>query len=108
MISVYQDLVGKQRKLLKRRTRLLEEVPEIMVMEDRSEVRPTFLLDRGQYNMPIEQVSLGTPKAVMPFPSSFPRNRLGLGPMVGRCKQSPDGAGCGQSILANDFWTRLG
>ena len=76
--STYQEIQNRQKELLVRRTRLLEEVPEIMVMEDRSEVRPTFLLDRGQYNAPKEEVFVGTPQAVMPFPVEAPPDRLGL------------------------------
>ncbi|GAA4084651.1 PSD1 and planctomycete cytochrome C domain-containing protein [Mucilaginibacter panaciglaebae] len=41
-------------------------------------VRKTFLLKRGNYDAPGEEVQPGTPKAILPFPASYPKNRLGL------------------------------
>ena len=57
---------------------LLNAIPEIMVMGDLEEPRPTFVLDRGLYDAPGEQVQPDTPEAILPFPESFPPNRLGL------------------------------
>ncbi len=50
-----------------------------MIMADMDEPRPTFILDRGQYDAPGEtRVHPGTPSAVMAFEESLPKNRLGL------------------------------
>lgn len=50
-----------------------------MIMADMDEARPTFILDRGQYDAPGENpVETGTPQAVMAFPETLPKNRLGL------------------------------
>lgn len=54
---------------------------EIAVMEETPLPRPTYLLARGQYDAPktdASRVYRETPKALLPFPNSFPRNRLGL------------------------------
>ncbi len=51
---------------------------EVMVMQDMSEARETFVLNRGVYDQPTEQVFPGTPEAILPFPEELPRNRLGL------------------------------
>ncbi|WP_420321327.1 PSD1 and planctomycete cytochrome C domain-containing protein [Flagellimonas sp.] len=51
---------------------------EVMVMEDMQEPRATYVLNRGVYDQPTEQVFPGTPDAILPFPEEFPRNRLGL------------------------------
>ena len=53
-------------------------VPEVMVMEEMARPRPTFVLDRGQYDAPRERVGPATPRQVLPFPATYPKNRLGL------------------------------
>ncbi|MEM7655035.1 MAG: DUF1553 domain-containing protein, partial [Bacteroidota bacterium] len=57
---------------------LLSQIPEIMVMGDLPEARPTFLLNRGAYDQPGEEVFPGTPERILPFDESLPQNRLGL------------------------------
>lgn len=49
-----------------------------MVMQEVDTPRATFVLKRGQYDMPEEEVDFGTPDAVLEFPADLPRNRLGL------------------------------
>ncbi|MGI9544604.1 MAG: DUF1549 domain-containing protein, partial [Cyclobacteriaceae bacterium] len=50
-----------------------------MVMADMDTLRPTFVLDRGQYSAPTkQQVYPATPEQVLPFPNDQPKNRLGL------------------------------
>ncbi|MFT4567176.1 MAG: hypothetical protein ACI9FN_002140 [Saprospiraceae bacterium] len=56
----------------------LEPVSEIMVLGDLPTPRPTFVLDRGMYDSPTEEVFPDVPEAVMPFDETLPRNRLGL------------------------------
>ncbi len=53
-------------------------VDEVMVMREMPVRRPTFVLNRGQFNQPGAEVSPDTPKALPPFPAGAPRNRLGL------------------------------
>ncbi|WP_242202173.1 PSD1 and planctomycete cytochrome C domain-containing protein [Aestuariivivens insulae] len=57
-----------------------DSIPDIklMVMADDASDRQTFILKRGQYDAPTDKVSLGTPKAVLSFPETLPKNRLGL------------------------------
>lgn len=57
---------------------ILSAQPEVMVMQDLREPRPTFILDRGAYDAPTKQVYPSTPAAVMEFPDDLPKNRLGL------------------------------
>lgn len=54
-----------------------EEVP-VMVMKEMEEQRPTYILDRGVYDQPTEQVFPATPVRILPFPENYPKNRLGL------------------------------
>lgn len=53
-------------------------LPEVMVMKDRPQLRPTFVLDRGAYDSPTDEVLMGTPKAIADFTNKYPKNRLGL------------------------------
>lgn len=49
-----------------------------MVMADLPEPNKTYILNRGAYDAPGEEVLPGTPEAVMAFSDSLPKNRLGL------------------------------
>ncbi len=53
-------------------------IDEVMVMEEMTPPRETFVLERGEYNSPGESVRPGTPEAILPFPHDLPANRLGL------------------------------
>jgi len=54
------------------------EIPTTLVMQEQPEPRPTYVLMRGAYDQPGEQVAMATP-AVLPQPApDLPRNRLGL------------------------------
>jgi hypothetical protein len=57
---------------------ILTARPEVMVMRDLPRARPTFVLARGAYDAPTTRVEPGTPRAILPFDASLPRNRLGL------------------------------
>ena len=57
---------------------LISPIREIMVMGDLPEPRPTYVLDRGSYAAPSEQVIPITPEAILPFDDRYPRNRYGL------------------------------
>jgi hypothetical protein len=56
----------------------LDTVPELMVMEEMPDPRPTFILTRGEYDKPTEEVQPATINKVLPFDESYTRNRLGL------------------------------
>lgn len=51
----------------------------VMVMKDSSKVRPTYLLERGNYDAHGEMVGFALPESILAFDSSkFEKNRLGL------------------------------
>ncbi len=50
----------------------------VSVMGDLDTTRKTFVLKRGAYDAPGDEVQPGTPKAILPFDGSYPKNRLGL------------------------------
>lgn len=50
----------------------------VMVMKDSARPRPTFVLNRGQYDAPEEQVYPNTPAAINPFGEDLSKDRMGL------------------------------
>jgi len=55
----------------------IKEVP-VMVMYEREEMKPAFILNRGAYDQPTDQVFPNTPNSVLEFPEHYPKNRMGL------------------------------
>ena len=53
----------------------------VMVMND-SAPRDTFILNRGNYDMPTDTVLPNAPMAIYPFDQNLPKNRLGLAKWV--------------------------
>ena len=74
----YQDLNKKLARLRQEKYRIMENVREVMVLEEMPVPRKTYLLERGQYDAPAEEVHPATPVAILPFTEQYPRNRLGL------------------------------
>jgi hypothetical protein len=50
----------------------------VSVMGDSESYRKTYVLKRGNYDTHGDEVFMGTPKAIMPFGDTYPKNRLGL------------------------------
>jgi hypothetical protein len=85
LLAIDSDFQARQSNLTRLRgeeNALLSAQPEVMVMEERKESRPSFILARGAYDAPTEQVHPGTPNAVLAFPDDLPKNRLGLAKWV--------------------------
>uniref|UniRef100_A0A7C4QR63 DUF1549 domain-containing protein n=1 Tax=Schlesneria paludicola TaxID=360056 RepID=A0A7C4QR63_9PLAN len=55
-----------------------ETIEEIMVMRELPEPKKAFVLARGEYDKPRQEVQAGTPAFLPPFPADAPRNRWGL------------------------------
>ena len=53
-------------------------LPRVMVLEDRKDLRESFILDRGLYNKRGDKVTAGVPAALPSLPKDAPRNRLSL------------------------------
>lgn len=74
-----KDPVKKELKALQEQeNRLVTNIPEAMVLGDQPTLRPTFVLNRGDYQEPLEEVQVGTPGSILDFPDEAPKNRLGL------------------------------
>ncbi len=50
----------------------------VSVMGDLDTLRKTYVLKRGAYDAPGDEVQAGTPNAILPFDKKYPKNRLGL------------------------------
>jgi len=66
--------------LLEEREALRGRIPTVMVMQDVPEGRPTYVLERGEYDRPLldRPVEPGVLDFLLPLPEGAPRNRLGL------------------------------
>ena len=75
-----------QRETLKKRVDDLKKkadladlaIPTALVMDELPEPRPTYILVRGSYDRPGQQVYPDTPTSLPPMDEDLPRNRLGL------------------------------
>jgi hypothetical protein len=55
-----------------------EAVPTVLVMQEMEKPRTAHVLERGQYDKPLEAVEAGVPVTVAAWPADEPRNRLGF------------------------------
>ncbi|MEM6641653.1 MAG: DUF1553 domain-containing protein [Bacteroidota bacterium] len=55
-----------------------EFIQEIPIMREMDEPRPTYVLERGQYDAHGEKVDPGSPARILPWKEEYPQNRLGL------------------------------
>jgi len=74
----YQRLVKERADTDKLRSDLEKVFPSAMVMQEMPTPRKTFVLKRGQYDAPTDEVQPDVPASLPPFPKDAPRNRLGL------------------------------
>jgi len=73
LLSLYRNV-----RITSRRLREFENtLPTTMIMED-TEERPTFVLQRGQYDKPGQRVQPAVPAELPPLPKSTLPNRLAL------------------------------
>tara|TARA_R110002095_G_scaffold184553_6_gene161763 strand:+ start:8569 stop:11610 length:3042 start_codon:yes stop_codon:yes gene_type:complete len=78
------------------------EIPETMIMQDMAQPRATYLLDRGQYNEPREQVSPDVPAIFPAMPKTAAKNRLGFANWL-----VDPGHPLTARVAVNRYWQRL-
>lgn len=66
------------KKLRQEKLAMLEDKKEVMVMKERNHPRKTFLLDRGEFDKPREEVQADVPSFLPSLGEELPKNRLGL------------------------------
>ncbi|MFT7204342.1 MAG: hypothetical protein ACI8YP_002831 [Algoriphagus sp.] len=74
----YQAKLESMRTSRKAYADSVEHIPEMMIMQDMAEPRPTYILTRGEYSNHGEAVFPNTPESILPMPENLPKNRLGL------------------------------
>ncbi|MBC8353660.1 MAG: PSD1 domain-containing protein [Planctomycetes bacterium] len=74
----YAKLVRDFRVIRKKRDDQHRSLPRVMIMQDMDKPRKSFMLTKGLYNQPGEEVNAETPKIFPPLPSDAPKNRLAL------------------------------
>lgn len=74
----YTTLKNDLRQKLNQWREVMEPVLEVMVMEEMSQARTTYLYNRGNYNEPTETVETKTPEVLPQMSADLPKNRLGL------------------------------
>ncbi|HAC90208.1 MAG TPA: hypothetical protein DCF63_06175, partial [Planctomycetaceae bacterium] len=87
-----KDLLYQLRQEL---SQINESIPRLMVMQELPQRRPTYVLNRGQYDSPGDQVSRGVLENIMP-----------LGTVMGSASHSDLSSDSTQAITP-DFTTRL-
>ena len=100
--TAYEEKLTALKAVRQQRSKAIDPVVEIMVMKELPGQRPTFLLLRGAYDAPGEQVEPGAPEAISPFSPKLPRNRLGLARWL-TDPQHPLTA----RVAVNRFWQAL-
>ncbi len=74
----FRAKLGELKKLRGERNESWDQVQEVMVMEEMSSPRPTFVLNRGAYDAPGTPVHPATPAMFSSMPADAPLNRIGL------------------------------
>lgn len=86
------------------RTAAAALIPNVMVMEELPEPKPTFVLARGLYDMPDDTrpVERAAPTVLNPWPDGAPRDRYGLGLWL-----TSDDNPLTARVAVNRFWQMI-
>ena len=74
----HHKLTSQRSDTDRQQVELDKAVPSAMVMLEMPAPRKTFVLKRGQYDAPTDEVQPDVPASLPPFPKNAARNRLGL------------------------------
>ncbi len=55
-----------------------KQVPSTLIFKERADIKPAYILKRGEYDKKLDQVYRGTPAFLPPLPADAPKNRLGM------------------------------
>lgn len=96
----YQAALKELQALRTEENELVTSVRQIMTMRELDQPRPTFILKRGAYDAPGQQVTADTPAGVLSFPDNLPHNRLGLAKWM-----TDDRNPLVSRVAVNRFWS---
>ena len=97
----FKNHLAEARKLCGEETDILNKEIDVMVMKERKTPRKSYILKRGAYDAPAEEVSPATPSQFFKMPDDLPRNRLGLAQWLLH-KDNPLFA----RVMVNRMWQR--
>ncbi|MDP4678910.1 MAG: DUF1549 domain-containing protein, partial [Cyclobacteriaceae bacterium] len=95
----HEEIQQKINTLREEKYQIMDTVTAVMVMQDLPEPRPAFILQRGAYDAPGEQVEPGAPEWILPFSKDFSNDRLGLAKWLVN-EQNPLTA----RVIVNRYW----
>ncbi|MDG1897727.1 MAG: DUF1553 domain-containing protein [Fuerstiella sp.] len=100
----YKALTQKRTQLSSRIAELRKPIVNVMIMNDVSAMRETFVLERGNYATPLKdrEVEPNVPAALPALPAGAPANRLGLANWL----TEPDHPLTAR-VAVNNYWTML-
>jgi mono/diheme cytochrome c family protein len=97
------DALHKQlAAVAKEREAIEKKMPATLVFKERADLRPAYILKRGEYDQRSAQVGRDTPAFLPPLPSNAPRNRLGFAQWLVDA-QNPLTA----RVAVNRFWQQV-
>jgi hypothetical protein len=68
----------ESRQLILQETEILDKEIDVMIMKEQKFPRKTYILNRGAYDAPGDEVHADTPESFFKIPANFPKTRLGL------------------------------
>ena len=74
----FSELITKQSQAQTQLDAVNQSIPSTLIMEERSEPRQAYILERGEYTQQRDPVSPATPSWLGPQPEQSANNRLGL------------------------------
>jgi hypothetical protein len=97
-----QQTLAELRLARARREHFYDSIPTVMVFEEREDIRPTYVLKRGAYDAPGEEVQPGVPSVLPPLQTTERASRLDLARWI-VSRDNPLTA----RVAVNRYWQQL-
>jgi mono/diheme cytochrome c family protein len=94
-----REVYNRRDELLRDRNEFEATIPTVMVMQELTTPKDTFVLIRGEYDKPGEKVTAGVPASLPALPAGTPANRL----TVARWLVAPENPLTAR-VTVNRFW----
>ncbi|WP_373511136.1 DUF1553 domain-containing protein [Persicitalea sp.] len=94
-----QSIAAHRQLLIGEETEIVTDEIDLMVSRERTTPRKSYILERGVYDAPGEEVQPETPLRLGALPENYPRNRLGLARWL-LAEENPLFA----RVMVNRFW----
>ena len=98
----HAKLLKVQSAVVDQRDALSKAIPRVMIMEDMAKPRKTFMLEKGLYDKPRDEVTASVPAVLPALPKDVPINRLSLARWI-VAPENPLPA----RVTVNRFWQQF-